>query len=116
MKRMIAAALFCTLASAAQAQDKPASIAGNWHIQIDVMGNGADFNCTVAQDDKTLSGTCDTLGELKGIVTGDTYTWGTRGGQSALNFTGKLKDGALVGTVDVLDYSVQGDFKGTMAK
>lgn len=115
MKLRIAAALLCVFASIAHAQDK--SIAGQWKITLDVAGNGADFACTIKQDGKDLTGSCDTLGDLKGTADGDTFTWGTTGGQSALTFTGKLDaDGKLNGTVNVVAYAIDGVFKGTPMK
>ena len=114
MKRLITAAMFCTMACAAHAQDK--TITGKWTVTVSVGGNGGEFVCDVKQEGKDLKGSCDTLGELKGSVTGNTYTWTTTGGQAALTFTGMLKDGKLAGTVDVPEYGMQGDFQGTSVK
>jgi hypothetical protein len=114
MKRLIAAALFCAVVCAAHAQDK--TITGKWTVQISVEGNDREFVCDVKQEGKDLKGMCDTQGELVGSVTGDTYTWNTAGGQAALTFRGMLKDGKLVGTVDVPEYSMKGSFQGTPVK
>lgn len=111
----LTAVFLCLFIAAAHAEEK--SIAGQWKVAIDVSGNGAGFTCTIAQEGKDLKGNCGTLGELTGIAKDGVYTWGTTGGQSALTFTGKLNaDGNLTGTVDVLAYGVNGDFKGTPLK
>jgi hypothetical protein len=114
-RSIAAAALMCILVPCALAQEK-GTISGSWDIKIDVAGNGADFTCNITQQDKTLKGTCGELGELKGTVADETYTWSTQGGASPLTFTGKLKEGKLAGTVDVTAYAVQGEFIGTMGK
>jgi hypothetical protein len=115
MKRLIAATLLSTLATAAYAQDK--TITGKWTVQVDVAGNAAEFPCNVIQDGKDLKGSCDTLGELKGTAADGTYTWGTTGGQSPLTFTGKLNaEGKLAGTVSVLSYGIDGTFVAAPVK
>ncbi len=116
MTRYIAAAaLLASLAIPSNAQQN--SITGQWKLQIDVAGNGAEFSCNITQEAATLKGSCSDIGELKGSVKDGVYMWRTTGGQSALTFTGKLDaEEKLAGKVAVIAYGVDGDFSASPVK
>lgn len=119
MDTRITAALFCMLSTAAlaQAQAPAPSVTGQWSVHIDVMGNERDFSCKFGQDDKKLTGGCGDMTDFSGSVDGSNVTWQAKGDQATLKFTGKLNsDGTIIGTVNVIEYSVDGDFKATPAK
>ena len=117
MQTRIAAALLCTLSTAAFAQAQVPSVSGQWGVHIDVMGNERDFSCKWTQEDKKLNGGCGDMTEFVGSVDGSNVTWQARGDQASLKFNGKLNaDGTITGTVNVIEYSVDGDFKATPVK
>jgi hypothetical protein len=112
---LAALALLAVSAIPANAQEK--SITGQWKLQIDVAGNGAEFSCSITQAAATLKGACAEIGELQGSVKDGVYTWGTTGGQSPLTFTGKLdSEGKLSGKVVVITYGIDGDFSASPVK
>ncbi|SDF83967.1 hypothetical protein [Terriglobus roseus] len=115
MLTRIAAALLCTLSTAALAQAP--SVSGQWNVHIDVMGNERDFSCKWTQEDKKLTGACGDMSDFVGSVDGSNVTWQAKGDQASLKFNGKLNsDGTITGTVNVIEYSVDGEFKATPVK
>lgn len=115
MQTRIAAVLLCMLSTAALAQAP--SVNGQWNVHIDVMGNERDFSCKWTQEDKKLNGACGEMTEFVGSVDGNNVTWQAKGDQASLKFNGKLNaDGTITGTVNVIEYSVDGEFKATPVK
>lgn len=113
------AALFCTLSTVAMAQTpSPApSVTGQWNVHISVAGNERDFSCKFGQEDKKLTGGCADMTDFAGSVDGSNVTWQAKGQEASLKFTGKLNnDGTITGIVNVIEYSIDGDFKATPVK
>ncbi len=117
MDTRMAAALLCTLSTAALAQTPAPSVTGQWNVHLSVAGNDRDFSCKFAQEDKKLTGGCSDMTDFSGSVDGSNVTWQAKGEQASLKFTGKLNtDGTITGTVNVIEYSIDGDFKATPVK
>lgn|GEM_PF-2947137 len=118
----LAAALFCMLSTAAVAQTPaqtpaPSNVSGKWTVHIDIMGNTHDFDCKFEQKEKVLGGSCSEESGFAGTVDGDQVNWQMAGAEASLKFSGKLNtDGTISGSVNVVEYAVDGDFKATPVK
>jgi len=123
MKSLLSTVLFVPLAAAGLAADT-ASLSGNWQVHNSIAGNESDQTCTFTQKDAELTGTCKSeIGtvNLNGKVDGKKVSWVIKteynGGPLTLTYNGML-DAAdkFNGTVNVEEYSVEGDFTATRAK
>ncbi len=123
MKTFVLSLLLATATAVAFGADAP-SIAGKWSVHTSIAGNDNDMLCTFAVKDNEVTGTCSgQLGDIPitGKVDGAKVSWGVKseynGGPLTINYQGTL-DGSngMRGTVTVVEYGVDGDFSGTMAK
>jgi len=120
---LLAISLLASAALYAPAADAP-SLAGNWAIHLNVMGNEADQNCTFTQKDKELAGSCSgerTSGTISGTIDGKKVKWQLKrqmdGQSSPLEYSGTISaDDKITGTVEVTQYGVSGEFTATKAK
>lgn len=114
MMLKIAAFALCLAPVLAHAQEAP--LHGSYTVHIDIAGNEHDFACNFDQKEKVLTGTCSELSDFSGSVDGVNVTFKAKGDQTGMAFTGKLgKDGVISGTVNAVDYNVEGEFKATPA-
>jgi carbon monoxide dehydrogenase subunit G len=98
-----------------------ASVAGKWELHSSVQGSDFDTECTVAQTGTDLTGTCSTQGsdvKLTGKVDGTKISWKAEsefaGAPLTMQYSGTLDSGKMSGTINVVQYSVGGDFTGTI--
>jgi len=100
------------------------SVAGKWHVHMSIAGNDSDLDCTFAQKDTDLTGTCTTEQgpvAIAGKVDGKKVTWSYKseynGSPLTVSFDGQLgAENKITGTASVPEYSVDGDFTATQAK
>jgi hypothetical protein len=123
MKKSIVTSLMLISISAFAADN--ASVNGKWNVHINVSGNESDSVCTFTQKDAELTGECTTeygAKALKGKVDGQKVSWSytTEYNGSPLNlaYSGTLDSsaGKLSGTVNVVEYNVDGDFTAAPTK
>lgn len=124
MNKLKLVALFIALSSVAVfAQGSGTSVAGNWKVTGDVVGNAVDLNCTFAQDGAKLTGSCKATGadkssDITGSVDDKKVTWKFDttydGRQITLTFNGTLDASAqLKGDIDVQPFGVTGEFSAS---
>ena len=104
----------------AQAQTN-ASAAGKWELHSSVQGSDFDTECTVTQTGADLTGTCSTQGsdvKMSGKLNGAKISWKAEsefaGAPLTMEYSGTLDSGKMSGTINVVQYSVGGDFTGTV--
>jgi len=104
----------------AQAQTN-ASVAGKWEYHSSVQGSDFDTECTVTQTGADLTGTCSTQGsdvKMSGKLNGTKISWKIEsefaGAPLTMQYSGMLDSGKVSGTINVVQYSVGGDFTGTI--
>ena len=96
---------------AAGRQDKPADVAGNWAITLDIGGNTVTPSVTFQQDGETLTGTyhSQVLGEQKltGTIKGNAITFSItasfEGNNVKVTYTGTVDKATMKGTVSLGD-------------
>lgn len=123
MKLLLLCFLLVSAAVPGQPADNP-SLNGNWQIHNNIAGNETDQSCTFTQKGSELTGICSSEhGEVKisGKVNEKQVTWIYKseynGGPITLSYKGAFDSAAkLKGTVNVEEYSVEGDFTATTAK
>ncbi|MGO9337844.1 MAG: hypothetical protein ACLPH3_03125 [Terracidiphilus sp.] len=123
MKKSFIASMFVLATMPLLAADS-SSAAGKWKIHNDIAGNESDQECTFAQNDKALTGSCKTEnGEVKitGTVDGKKITWKYEseynGTPLTMSYTGTCDDtGNMKGDVDVEPFGVSGEFTATPSK
>jgi len=97
--------------AAAGRQDKPADVAGNWAISLDIGGNTVTPSVTFQQDGETLTGTyhSQVLGEQKltGTIKGNAITFSItasfEGNNVKVTYTGTVDKTTMKGTVSLGD-------------
>jgi len=122
MKKIAIAILFLLVPSLAFAQAQTnASVAGKWEFHSSVQGSDFDSECIVAQTGTDLTGTCSTQGndvKMAGKVDGAKISWKLEtefaGAPLTMQYSGTLASGKMTGTINVVQYSVGGDFTGTI--
>ena len=123
MRSLLWAVFVASLAAAAAAADT-ASLSGNWQIHNSISGNESDQTCAFNQKDKDLTGSCKTeIGtvNITGKVEGKNVTWVFKteynGGPITLTYKGTVDaPDKFNGTVNVEEFSVEGDFTATRSK
>ena len=102
-----------------------ASVSGKWNVHSNVAGNESDSVCTFTQKDADLTGTCKTdtgEGKATGKVEGTKITWSFEseynGSPLTIKYSGTVDPATnkIVGTVNVEQFGVEGDFTATAAK
>jgi hypothetical protein len=105
------------------AADNP-SLSGAWQIHNNIAGNESDQACTFTQTGSDLAGNCTSdsgTGKITGKVDEKKVTWTYKseynGGPITLNYKGTLDSAnKIAGSVNVEEYSVEGDFTATQSK
>ena len=120
---VLSALLMSTLPSLAA---DTASLSGKWKIHSSIAGNDSDSECTLAQKDSDISGTCKTAdgkdAKATGKVDGSNVTWSFESEYNGtpLTITYKATLGAdaqkITGTVGVDPFGVEGDFSAVLDK
>jgi hypothetical protein len=96
-----------------------ASVGGKWKFHTNVAGNDSDMVCTLTQKGADLTGTCETdngEGKGSGSVDGKKITFKFEseynGSPVTSNYTGTLDSATnkITGTVNVVEFSIDGDF------
>jgi hypothetical protein len=99
-------------------------LAGKWSIHSSIAGNESDMECTFAQTDNKLSGTCKS-GEkdlqITGSLDGKKATWkydsDYNGTPLTVTYTATFDNSdKFSGSVDVQPFGVTGDFTATSSK
>jgi len=123
VKKLAASILFVSAAALAPAADD-SPLTGSWQIHNSIAGNESDQTCTFTQKANELTGNCKTeqgSGTVTGKIDDKKVTWEYKseynGGPITLTYTGTLgADKKIVGTVNVQEYGVDGDFTATPSK
>lgn len=100
------------------------SLSGTWQVHNSIAGNESDHPCTFVQDGSNLTGTCSSRegeGKLTGKVEGKKVTWTYQsqyeGSPITLKYDGRVDSTTkMVGTVNVAEYGVDGEFTATLSK
>jgi hypothetical protein len=104
------------VASAAAAQDKPASVAGSWTINVSGDTGNAKQSMTLAQDAGKITGTFKgprQSGTIAGTVDGNNIKFHVTAG-IPLDYTGTVDGDSMSGTMS--GRGKTGDWKATRAK
>lgn len=123
MRTLLLSALLASATFTSMAADS-ASLTGKWKVHLSVMGNASDSDCTFAQKDNILTGSCTSeqgSGKFTGKVDGNKVSWAYEseynGAPITVNYAGTLDStGNIAGSVNVEPYGVDGDFTATPAK
>lgn len=122
MKKLLASStlLFACSAFAAGAPN----LTGDWSIHNSIAGNESDQQCTLAQKDNAISGSCKSAEgkdlTVTGSVDGSKVTWKYdseyNGSPLTMIYTATIDDsGKVAGSVEVQPFGVTGDFTATPA-
>jgi hypothetical protein len=114
---------FVVFASLAGAQETP-SVSGQWQVHMSVSGTENDMTCTFTQKDGTLSGNCNSdkgKFDITGKVTGKKVAWSYKseydGTPLTVKFDGSLDSATkMTGSVNVPEFSADGDFTASQSK
>ena len=112
--------MFCLTCLVCDAADN--SLAGEWKISAKGAGRESLRNCSIAQNEAELSGTCDEgKSKLTGKVDGRKVTLtvaaDSEGGAVTLLHNGTVEDASTIrGTVTAVEFSIDGDFVATRSK
>ncbi len=119
MKALLLTFALASAASLAMAADSP-SVSGTWQLHQSIADNESDSSCTFTQNNQDLTGSCHSdngSGNITGKVDGKKITWVYKseynGGPITVTYHGTLAADKITGTVDVAEYSVDGDFTAT---
>jgi hypothetical protein len=113
--------VFATLAAQVAVADT-LSLAGKWKVHLSIAGNEADLDCSFAQKDGQLTGTCtgeQASGPIKGTAEGNKAKWTMQNekNNSAIEYDGTVgTDGRITGKNNVPQYDVGGEFSATRVK
>lgn len=120
MKLRLLPLLFAAVSAVAFA---PATLTGKWQVHNSVEGNESDQTCTFTQTDADLSGSCTSDNgtvTVTGKVDGEKITWSYKseyeGTPLTVEYEGKLAaDSTISGSVNVPEFSAEGDFTAKRA-
>jgi hypothetical protein len=112
------------LAAAAAGLAADASLNGKWKVRTIAAGRDNERECTFAQKNNDLTGTCNVnrvMVPLSGKVDGQKVTWTYRsdseGGPVTVVFKGTIDSpSAMKGTVTAVEFSIDGEFTATRGK
>ena len=94
------------------------NLAGQWKVHNSIAGNESDQDCTFAQTENKLSGSCkseDREVQVTGSIEGKNVTWKYdteyNGTAITLTYTASIEDASkIAGNVEVDPYGVSGEF------
>lgn len=122
MKALFLSILVAAAGLAAFGVDAP-SVAGKWAVHISIAGNDADMTCTFDAKDNTITGSCvgeQGTQEVTGKIDGNKVSWNTKGeyngGPLTLAYQGVVDGGSMKGSVNVVEFGVDGEFSAVQAK
>lgn len=124
MKSLLLSFLLTSATVVATAADAP-TVTGKWAIHNNIAGNENDMSCNLTQNAADLTGDCTAeSGSVKvtGKVDGKNVSWVYKseynGSPITLTYKGTLDTAAnkITGTVNVEEYSVDGEFTATQSK
>ena len=123
MKILVGSLLAVSAFALSTAADAP-SLSGKWKVFTSIAGNDSDMDCTFAQKDDALTGSCvsprgtvDIGGKVDGDKVGWSYKSEYNGMPLTVQYTGaKASATMLKGTVNVPEYGVGGDFTDNRAE
>jgi len=123
MKLLLLPSLFAAAAVFAVAADT-APLSGKWEIRQSIAGNDSSAACTFTQNDKELTGTCNSAEggtvKISGKVNDKTVSWTFNseynGTPLTVKYTGTLDSARITGTVSVEPFGVDGEFTATQSK
>lgn len=108
---ILCAALLCTGAFIAVAQDAPANVAGEWTFSLTFVAGQAEHSAVITQENGKLTGAYKGSrleGPLSGRVEGDTvdFTGRLRNESTgvAFHYKGKIAGDTMTGTVEMGEY------------
>ncbi len=123
MKSLLLTFIVASVAAVATAAEAP-SVNGKWQLHQNIADNESDQACTFTQKGNDLTGTCrgdNGSVNITGKVDDKKVTWVYKseydGSPITLTYQGTLDSGnKIAGTVNVEEYSTDGDFTATRAK
>jgi hypothetical protein len=118
--------LFLAIALAAPLapQTQSVSVSGTWTVSSSISGNQSEQTCTFTQKDAELTGSCEgdrgTV-SIAGKIDGKNVTWQFdteyEGQKLTPVYSGTVESPEkIVGTVDIREMGVNGEFTATKAK
>lgn len=123
MKTLLLSCLLASVAALASAADLP-SLSGKWQVHNSVSGNESDQTCTFTQKDSDLTGSCSSDNgpvTISGKVNGKKVTWTYKseynGSPLTVAYEGTIESPTkITGSINVPEYSADGDFTATQSK
>jgi hypothetical protein len=124
LKKLLLPLLLVSATAVSFAADN-ASLTGPWQVHSSVAGNDNDQSCTFTQKDNDLTGTCSTnenkTVNITGKVDGKKVSWSYKseyeGTPLTVQYEGTLDSGNKIkGSVNVPEFSADGDFTATQSK
>lgn len=117
MRTLLIVFLAAVLAPAAD----DASLSGKWQVQRSAAGNESRQDCTFAQKNNDLTGTCHSdrgTVEIGGKVDGKSVTWSYKGdspgGPVTVVYKGTIQSATkITGKVTAIEFSIEGEFTAT---
>lgn len=105
------------VAGVAMASADASSVTGKWHVHNSISGNESDQVCTFTQKGAGISGSCTSergTVEVTGKVDGNKITWSYKseyeGTLLTVNYAGVIDAAKISGSVNVPEFSAEGDF------
>ncbi len=123
MKAMLRSLLLVSAAALVSAGDNP-SLIGKWQVHNSISGNESDQTCTFTQKDSDLTGSCSSDNgpvDISGKVDGKKVTWAYKseynGTPLTVKYQGMVESATkITGSVNVPEFSADGDFTATQSK
>lgn len=123
MKKLIFPLLLAAASAVTFAADAPFD--GKWQVHSSIAGNDNDLSCTFTQKDIELTGTCTSSDKvtvnITGKVDGKKVSWSYKseynGTPLTVEYTGTVDTvNKITGTVNVPEFSAEGDFTASQVK
>ena len=122
MKRLALFTLLLCGTTLLSAANTP-SLTGNWQVHMSIAGQEYDSTCTFAQKESDLTGSCknsdggnvDVTGKVDGGKVSWSYKTEYNGTPITVQHQGTLEGDKVSGTVNVPEYSAEGEFTATPA-
>ena len=123
MRLFLLQSLLASAAVLAGAADNP-SISGKWQVKQSIAGNENEQACNFMQTGSELTGSCGSAAgivQISGKIDDKKVSWIFKteynGSPLTVKYTGTLdSNNKISGTVDVEEYSVQGEFTAVQSK